>query len=81
MVNQPFSDAADYPLKKWDVITRIGGEPLDNQGNVKISDDLRLYFQYLVPKLAKNGRVKLTIFRDRQDQRSRSPASGPTETT
>ena len=62
----PFSSAPDYPLKKWDVITRIGGEPLDNQGNVKIKDDLRLSFQYLVPKLAKDGRVQLTIFRDRK---------------
>jgi S1-C subfamily serine protease len=64
MVNQPASDAKNYPLKKWDVITRIEGEPLDAQGNVKVRDDLRLYFQYLVPKVAKKGHVKLTILRN-----------------
>ena len=62
LVSHPFSQASDYPLKKWDVITRIGDQPLDNQGNVKIRDDLRLSFQYFVPKLAKEGRVRLTDF-------------------
>ena len=66
IVSRPFSDAPDYPLKRWDVITRIGDDPLDSRGNVKVRDDLRLYFQYLVPKLARNGRVKLTILRDRK---------------
>jgi hypothetical protein len=64
MVYLPFSSAPDYPLKRWDVITRIGDQPIDNLGNIKIKDDLRLSFPYLVPKLAKDGRVKLTIFRD-----------------
>ena len=64
MVYQPFCSAPDYPLKRWDVITRIGDQPLDNLGNIKIKDDLRLSFPHLVPKLAKDGRVKLTIFRD-----------------
>ena len=33
---------------------------------MKIRDDLRVFFQYLVPKLAKDGRVKLTVFRGRK---------------
>jgi S1-C subfamily serine protease len=74
LVTVPFSDAADYPLKRWDVITHIGGEPVDNQGNVKIRDDLRVSFQYLVPKLATNGRVKATIFRQRKSQQVEIPA-------
>ncbi|MGO8690287.1 MAG: trypsin-like peptidase domain-containing protein [Thermoguttaceae bacterium] len=56
----------DYPLQKWDVITRIGDEPIDNQGNVKVKDDLRLNHEYLLPRLAKDGRVRLTIFRDKK---------------
>jgi S1-C subfamily serine protease len=64
VVCHPFSSAADYPLKKWDLITRIAGQPLDNQGNVKIKEDLRVSYQYLVPKLAKQGRLPLSIFRD-----------------
>lgn len=66
LVTHPSSDAADYPLKKWDVITQIGDHPVDTQGNVKIGDDLRLSFQYFVPKLAKDGTVPLTVFRDRK---------------
>jgi S1-C subfamily serine protease len=64
VVYLPFSSAADYPLKKWDTITHIGGQPLDSQGNVKVNDSLRLHFQYFVSKLAKDGRVPLTIVRD-----------------
>jgi S1-C subfamily serine protease len=66
VVYRPFSTASDYPLKKWDVITHIGDEPLDSQGNVKVNDSLRLQFQYLIPKLVKDGRVKLKIIRDRK---------------
>jgi S1-C subfamily serine protease len=73
MVYQPFSSAADYPLKKWDVITHIGGQALDSQGNVKVNDGLRLQFQYLVSKLAKDGRVPLTIIRDRKPMDVQAP--------
>jgi len=66
MVTRPFSDAKDYPLKEWDVITRIGDAALDSKGQIKVKEDLRLYFQYLIPKIAKDGRVKATIFRDRK---------------
>jgi S1-C subfamily serine protease len=64
MVYAPYSTAADYPLKKWDVVTRIGGHPLDSEGQVKIRDDLRLSFEYFVPKMARQGRVRLAIVRD-----------------
>jgi S1-C subfamily serine protease len=73
MVSEPASDASDYPLKKWDVITRIGDDPLDSQGNVKVRDDLRLYFQYRIPKLVQKGRVKLTILRDHKTHEMQVP--------
>ena len=66
LIVQPFSDKPDYPLKRWDVILKIGDQPLDSEGNVKVLDDLRLSYQYLVPKLARDGHVKLTVFRDRK---------------
>jgi S1-C subfamily serine protease len=66
VVATPFSNAPDYPLKRGDVITHIGDKPLDNEGNVNVNDSLRLSFLYFVPKLAKEGRVKLTIVRDRK---------------
>jgi S1-C subfamily serine protease len=77
VVTCPYGAAADYPLKKWDVITRIGDEPIDNQGNVKVKDDLRLNCEYLLPRLAKDGRVRLTIFRDRKAAEMQVPV--PTE--
>ena len=35
-------DRPRYPLKEWDVITRIGDTPIDNQGMVKLDTDLRV---------------------------------------
>ncbi len=64
MVYSLDSNAPDYPLKKWDVVTRIGDHWLDSEGNAKIRDDLRLSFEYFVPKLARGGRVRLSIVRD-----------------
>ncbi len=64
MVRQPYSEKADYPLRKWDVITHIGDEPIDNKGKVKVREDLQLLFQYRVPQRAKDGSVDLKIIRD-----------------
>jgi S1-C subfamily serine protease len=66
LVVEPFSDKPDYPLKRWDVILKIGDHPLDSQGNVKVLDELRLNYQYIVAKLAREGHVKLTVLRDRK---------------
>jgi len=54
----------ESPLRRWDVIMAIGDHPIDRQGNVRIRDDLRLNFNYFVPKLAVNGKVPLTVLRD-----------------
>src|SRR5207249_582828 len=53
----------DYPLKTWDLITKIGDREIDNVGMVKIKDNLRLQFQYLIQKFAKGGKVPLAIVR------------------
>ncbi len=63
IVHEPDSTEAAYPLKPWDVITRIGSSPVDNEGMVKIGDNLRVRFQYLIQQLAKNGKVPLTLLR------------------
>jgi len=52
-----------YPLKAWDVITKIGDTPVDNEGHVKVEANLRVRFQYLIQRIAKNGRVPLTVVR------------------
>jgi len=63
IVHAPYRDVAAYPLKQWDVITRIGDAPIDNQGMVKLGPDLRVDFHYLVQKTAKQGVVPLSIVR------------------
>ena len=63
LVHQPFGSEPDYPLKEWDLITKIGDVPVDNQGKVTIENNLRVDLRYLVQKLAKDGKVPLTIVR------------------
>ena len=52
-----------YPLKEYDVITRIGDSAVDNQGMVKIGSNLRLRFPYRVQQVARNGKVPMTVVR------------------
>ena len=63
VVRQPYSEDSAYPLKAWDVITRIGDTPVDDQGMVSQGANLRLRFAYLAQKIADRGRVPLTIVR------------------
>jgi S1-C subfamily serine protease len=64
VVHKVDSDAADYPIRKWDVITKIGDRDVDDQGMIRQGDNLRLKFQYLIQKIAKDGKVPLTVVRD-----------------
>ena len=63
VVHQPYRDDAAYPLKEWDVITRIGATPIDDQGMIVLPGELRVGFRYLVQKVARDGRVPLTLVR------------------
>ena len=63
VVNQPFNSYPAYPLKKWDVISKIGDTPIDDQGMISLGDNVRVYFSYMAQKLAKDGNVPLTIIR------------------
>jgi S1-C subfamily serine protease len=75
VVHEPYLDDAAYPLKEWDVITAIGGMPVDDQGKVKVRDDLRLQFTYLVQKTARNGKVALTVVRGAREMKIELPVS------
>ncbi len=63
VVHRPDKSDASYPLKEWDVLTRIGDTPIDNQGMVKIDKDLRVSFGYMIQKVAKDGKLPLTVVR------------------
>jgi len=51
------------PLKQFDLITKIGSHEIDNVGMVRIKGNLRLNFHYLTQKVAKDGKLPLTIIR------------------
>jgi len=63
VVHRPDKSDPAYPLKEWDVLTRIGDTPIDNQGMVKIDKDLRVNFAYMIQKVAKDGKLPLTLVR------------------
>ena len=63
VVHRPSQSTATYPLKAWDVITKIGDAPVDDQGEIKVSEGLRVRFGYLIQKIAKDGNLPLTVVR------------------
>jgi S1-C subfamily serine protease len=75
VVQRPYVNAPAYPLKEWDVITRIGDYPIDNQGMVKLGSNLRVRFQYRVQQLAQGGKLPLTIVRGGKQMSIQLPVS------
>ncbi|MGO8766665.1 MAG: trypsin-like peptidase domain-containing protein [Limisphaerales bacterium] len=73
VVSEPYDSDPSYPLKQWDVITKIGGLPIDNQGMIKLSDDFRIRFKYEIQKIAENGKVPLTIVRNGRELQIQLP--------
>jgi S1-C subfamily serine protease len=63
VVHQPYDESAAYPLKEWDVITRIGDTPVDDQGMVNVTAELRVNFRYMIQKISRDNHVPLTIVR------------------
>jgi len=63
LVHRPASTDSSYPLHEWDLITRIGDTPVDDEGMVKLNSDLRVSFAYRVQQVARNGKVPLTVVR------------------
>jgi S1-C subfamily serine protease len=75
VVHRPYEGDASYPLKEWDVITRIGDTPIDNEGMVKIDKDLRVSFRYLIQKQAENGKLALTLVRAGKSMKVQLPVT------
>jgi S1-C subfamily serine protease len=63
VVHDPFRTDSNYPLKRWDVVTKIGDVRVDDQGNIMIGDNQKIGFVYFVQKIAKDGKVPLTLMR------------------
>jgi S1-C subfamily serine protease len=75
VVHRPYKTDASYPLKEWDVLTRIGNTPIDNQGMIKLDKDLRVSFAYLVQHLANDDKVPMTIVRAGKSMQIQLPVS------
>jgi S1-C subfamily serine protease len=63
MVREPKRRDPSYPLKEFDILTRIGTHEIDNEGMIQAEDNLRLSFMSQVPKLANNGTVPVSVLR------------------
>jgi len=75
LVTKPYLNEDHYPLKPLDVITRLGDYDIDREGYVQIRDDLKLMYQYVIPKLTEQGALPATIVREGQAQEIRIPVS------
>lgn len=64
IVHHTAGDDDATPLKKWDVVTRIGDQPVDSVGKIQAGPNLRLDFRYAVQRSAKDGKVAMTLIRD-----------------
>ncbi|NLD35416.1 MAG: serine protease [Desulfatiglans sp.] len=64
MVTTPYGDGDKGLLKKWDIITKIGDEKIDNDGKIITKDGMRLHFAYLIQHMEKKGHISLTVLRD-----------------
>jgi S1-C subfamily serine protease len=53
----------DYPFQEFDILTRIGDYPINNQGMVSLENDTRVLFLCLIPRLARGGAVPVTVLR------------------
>ncbi len=57
---------AESVFKKWDVVTAIGDKDIDNAGMISIEQNLRVDFRYMVPLLAHDNLVPITVWRNRE---------------
>ncbi|HEY0954775.1 MAG TPA: trypsin-like peptidase domain-containing protein [Roseateles sp.] len=65
LVSDPLPEAGN-PFQRWDVLTHVGDVPVDDEGMVRIGEQLRVRAPYLLQKLAKNGAVPMRVLRGGQ---------------
>lgn len=75
VVHRPYSADAAYPLKQWDIITRIGTDPVDDEGMIRLGSSLRVSFKYLIQKYVDHGAVPLTVVRASETRQVRLAVS------
>jgi S1-C subfamily serine protease len=73
VVSEPYSSEDSYPLKRWDVITKVGKVPIDDQGMIKVKDNIKVSFNYRIQKDVSEGAIALTSFETGRRWRSSCP--------
>jgi S1-C subfamily serine protease len=63
------------PLKRGDVMTRIGEVSIDNAGMVKMDRDRLIRFEYLIQRLTRDNKVPVTVVRDGREIKCEVPVS------
>jgi S1-C subfamily serine protease len=63
-VRPPARRGPDYPLREFDILTKVGDYDVDNQGMVRLENDLLAPLLAAFPKAAKDGAIRLTLLRD-----------------
>jgi len=61
LVHTPFSKQRGYPLKQWDLITKIADTPIDDEGMIRVGTNLRVSFLYEVQRSAHGKAGSLTV--------------------
>ena len=74
VVHRPFDTQTSYPLKEWDIITRIADTSIDDEGMIKLGGNLRVDFRYLLQNVASKGKVPLTVVRAGKPMQIQLPA-------
>jgi S1-C subfamily serine protease len=64
VVWRPEENGPSYPLKRWDLITKIGNHTIDNSGMVTADHDLTLSYSYYIQKLTTDGKLPVELVRD-----------------
>jgi S1-C subfamily serine protease len=75
IVHRPARTTPDYPLREWDVITKVGDTPVDDQGMILLDRHLRVGMGYAVQRSARDGNVKLSIVREGRAQEVQVPVA------
>jgi len=63
------------PLKPFDVIRSIGTYPLDNTGKVQLENGMQAPWPYLVPRLARDQSIPVTVWRQGKEFKAELPVT------
>jgi S1-C subfamily serine protease len=74
VVIEPFGRETETPLRKWDVVTKIGETTIDDLGMIKPAGMPRVSWRYQVQRIARDGKVPLTVIRAGKEMKIELPA-------